>query len=206
MVSETRQIDLRAEHVDAVVKNFALQEFKGLSICNIVPTNADKNTYFDETDADLTKTTTTGITKTSLGGTPRGAEFNIVTPSWAKKSEYPSKHTGKAVILWEDTLTDNMPVVARTLLRVTRTVSNSMDKVIVTEIATTTNTTTAVATWDNAVISDRDPIFDILTAKEYFKINNWDIDGTINAFIWLHPTNEKELLRSEEHTSELQSH
>lgn len=186
-------LDLSAEHVDAVVKNFALKEFKMLPLCKIIPTSADKNTYYDETDSDLTKTVTTGITATSLSKSPRGAQFNAVHPSWTKVSEYPSKHTAKAVILWEDTLVDALPVVARTLLRVTRAVGNSLDTVIITELNTTTNTSAASNTWDNADVSLQNPIYDLLTAIEGMEIDNWDVLAN-DGFVVMHPTNKKELL------------
>jgi len=186
-------LELAAEHVDAVVKNYALQEFKMLPLCSIISTKADKNTYYDETDSDLLKTTTTGITATSLSKSPRGAEFNAVHPSWTKVSEYPSKHTAKAVILWEDTIVDALPVVARTLLRVTRAIAKSVDTVCIAELNTTTNTSASSATWDNADASLRNPKYDILTAIEGMEIDNWDVLAN-NGYIVMHPTNKKECL------------
>ena len=197
MVSyETGDLTLRAEYVDSIVKNFALKDFKMLGICNIQATKASKNTYFEETDADLVKTATTGITGTSLGEVARGAAFPNVTPSFTEINEYLSKHAASATILWEDTITDRIPISMRTLLRVSRAVANSMDKVIITELNTTTNTGAASNTWDNAVISLRDPVKDILTGIAGMSIDNWDV--LVNeGFIVIHPTNKMELLSNQ---------
>ena len=190
---ETGQLTLKNEHVDAVVKNFSLQEFKMYPLCNVVKTNSDKNTYYDEQDSDNQKTVTTGITATTLSKTPRGAEFNILNHSWEKQSEYPSKHTGKSVILWEDFATDSFNVVGRSSLRVVRAIGLSQDTVIITELNTTTNTSAASATWDNADVSIRNPKLDILTAIEGMELENWDAIKN-NAHIVMHPTNKKECL------------
>lgn len=187
------QLTLRKEHVDTVLKNFHLQDFKMIGICNVVKTNADKNTYFDERDSDSQKMTTTGITATTLSKTPRGAEFNVVRHSWEKQSEYPSKHTGTDVILWEDFITDSFNVVARSALRVSRAISLSQDTVIITELNTTTSTHTASETWDNADVSLRDPKYDILTSIEKMELNNVDLLNN-NGFMVMHPTNKKEAL------------
>ena len=42
------EADLRAEDIDKIVKNYALEMFTGRQICSIVPTSSEKNTYYQE--------------------------------------------------------------------------------------------------------------------------------------------------------------
>ena len=189
---ETGQLTLRAEHIESAVQNFKLQEFKMLPLCEIRRSTAEKNSYFDEQDSDLTRTVTTGVTGTSLGHTPRGAAFNSVQPSWEKQTEYPSKHTGTDTILWEDLITDAFNVAGRSALRVTRAVAHSQDKVIITELNTTTQTSVG-SDWSDADVSLRVPKDDILTAIAGMEINEWYVLKS-NGYIVMHPTNKKEAL------------
>jgi len=34
--------DLRAEDIDAIVKNYALEQFTGRQICSVIPTSSEK--------------------------------------------------------------------------------------------------------------------------------------------------------------------
>ena len=42
MVDQPGEFDLRAEDVDAIVKNFALEQFTGRQICTIVKTSSER--------------------------------------------------------------------------------------------------------------------------------------------------------------------
>jgi len=80
------------------------------------------------------------------------------------------------------------------LERVARAIALSEDTAIYTEMATTTNTATAVATWDNATESLQQPMKDILIARAALKIANWNT--TTNLKMIIHPTNLMELMNN----------
>ncbi len=191
MVSYAEEVALREEEIDRIVKNFALKEFKMLPLCSVVPTKGWINTYYQETAADLT-----GGTGSAVAGVPRLANFPYGEVSWTETNERCKKYGMEGVISWETEHTSAIDVMARTLLRIARAVASAVDTAIVTELATTTNTAAAVATWDAAVIADRDPIQDILAGIAAIQTYNFDpLNG--NGFIVLHPNNHKELLMNQ---------
>ena len=84
-------------------------------------------------------------------------------------------------------------MIARTLLRIARAVSKSVDEVIAAAIVSEAgNTQAANATWDNATIANRDPIQDILDAKSQIAIDNYNPDK--NGYLLVHPTGLSHLL------------
>ena len=191
---ETGEADLRAENFSRIVKGFALQQYKMKQLCMIESSKAWTETYYKETAADLEKTATTAVTGTSLGGVPRLAKFPYGETSWEKTTARNVKHAMEGVISWEDIKTNNIPMIARSLLRIARAVTKSVDTVIASGIlnATGANTVTANAPWDDAVVADRDPIQDILDAKSEIEIDNYDAD--VNGFLLIHPTGKAHLL------------
>ena len=191
MADTTGEQDLRAEHVSKIVKGFALQEYKMKQLCMIESSNAWTETYYAETAADLVGADTTD--SGTVAGVPRLANFPYGEVSWTEESGRNVKHAMEGVISWEDAKTNNVPMIARTLLRIARAVAKSVDGVIATAIvASAGNTQPANATWNNAVIADRDPIQDILDAKALIEIDNYNADK--NGFLLVHPTNKSELL------------
>ena len=180
--------DLRAENFDRTVKAFALQEYVMKQLCMVQNSNSWTETYYKETAADLT-----GGLGSAVKGTPRLAAFPYGEVTWTKTSGRNVKHAMEGVLSWEDVRTDNVPVLARTLLRIARAVAKSVDTEIASNILSEAgNTTAANATWDNAVIADRDPIQDVLDAKALIAVDNYNPDK--NGFLLLHPTNYAELL------------
>jgi len=194
MADSPGMADLRGEDVDKIVKNYALESFTMKQVCSIVKTNKATNTYYTETDSDITKTVTTGITKTSFGGIPEGAEFPYVDHSWTEVNERAKKHGATHFISWEVANLSAIDVKARMLLRVGRAISNSVDEAIVTELATTTNTAAAVATWDNATESLQQPLKDILVGIAGMAADNWNAYN--NLYIIMHPNNFMELMNN----------
>ena len=193
MSDEVGEADLRAENFSRIVKGFALQNYKMKGLCMVESSSAWTETYYKETAADLERTTTTGITKTSLGGVPRLAKFPNLDVSWTKTSAANLKHAAEGTISWEDIATNNIPVLARTLLRIARAITKSVDTVIAAAIVSEAgNTQAANATWDNAVIADRDPIQDILDAKALIEIDNYD--ANVGGSLLVHPTGFAHLL------------
>lgn len=194
MADQAGEQDLRAEEIDPIVKNYALEAFTMLQICSIVKTSSATNTYYQETDSDITKTTTTAITDTSFAGVPEGAAFAYVDHSWTETSERVKQHGADNVISWPVWKLSAIDVKARMLERVARGIANSVDTAIITELATTTNTAAAVATWDNATESLQQPLKDILKARAALKLANWSTSTNLKMII--HPTNMMELLNN----------
>jgi len=188
MADSTGMADLRAENVSRVVTGFALQSYKLKQICMIQSSNAWTETYFKETSAELT-----AGGNLAVKGIPRLANFPYGEVTWTKTSGRNIKHGMDGVISWEDAKTNAIDVIARTLLRIARAVTKSVDGVIAAAILSDAgNTTAANATWNNAVIADRDPIQDILDAKAEIAIDNYDIDR--GGYLLVHPTNFAEML------------
>jgi hypothetical protein len=181
MADSTGMADLRAENVSRIVKGFALQEYKMKQLCMIESSSAWTETYYTETATELT-----GGTGSAVSGVPRLANFPYGEVTWTKTSGRNIKHAMEGVISWEDVKTNNVPMVARTLLRIARAVASSVDGTIAAAIvASAGNTQAANATWNNAVIASRDPIQDILNAKAMIAVDNYNPDK--NGYLLLNP-------------------
>lgn len=188
MADTTGEADLRAENFSRIVKGFALQEYKMKQLCMIESSNSWTETYYKETAADLE-----GGTGSAVKGVPRLANFPYGEVEWTKTSGRNVKHGMEGILSWEDIQTNNVPMIARTLLRIARAVAKSVDTEIASAILSNAgNVKAANATWDNAVIADRDPIQDILDAKALIEVDNYNPNR--NAFLLVHPTNYAELL------------
>jgi len=187
MADVVEEQDLRASAVSKIVTGFALQEYKMKQLCMIQSSNAWTEQYYAETAADLT-----AGGEINVKGVPRLANFPYGEVSWTLESGRNIKHAMEGVISWEDVKTNAIDVIARTLLRIARAVAKSVDTVITAAVLTAGNTQPANATWDNAVIADRDPIQDILNAKALIAIDNYNPDK--NGYLLVHPTGLSHLL------------
>ena len=193
MADQPGEADLRAEDVDAIVKNYALEQFTGRQICSIVGTNAEKNTYYEETDSDITPIGTTGIPAGNFENSA-GAIFEHVNHSWTEVAERVKIHGATHTMDWSVWKLSAIDVKGRMLERVARAIVLSEDTAIYTELATTTNTASAVQTWDNETESLQQPLKDILIARAALKIANWSTTSNLKMII--HPTNLMELLNN----------
>lgn len=188
MADTVGEQDLRAETVSKIVTGFALQEYKMKQLCMVQSSNAWTETYYKETAADLT-----GGSGSAVKGVPRLANFPYGEVSWTETSGRNIKHGMEGVISWEDVKTNAIDVITRTLLRIARAVAKSVDTEIASNILSGAgNTQAANATWDNAVIADRDPIQDILDGKALIEIDNYNANK--NGYLLLHPTGLSHLL------------
>ncbi len=180
--------DIRAENFSRIVKGFALQQYRMKQLCMIESSKAWTETYYKETAADLE-----GGTGSDVKGIPRGANFPYGEVEWTKVSGRNIKHGMEGVLFWEDVETNNIPMIARTLLRIARAVTKSVDTVISAAILSDAGQTqTSGGDWAGTPIADRDPIQDILNAKSLLEIQNYNADN--NGHLLLHPTNYAELL------------
>jgi hypothetical protein len=195
MVDTTGQADLRAENVSAIVTGFALQEYKMKPLLMESSSSSWIESYYKETKAELT-----GGTGSAVKGVPRLANFPYGEVSWTKASSYLEKYGMEGVISWEDSKTNNIDVIARTLLRIGRAVAFAVDTQIEAAIrgATGINTfaLTALYEWNAVAVAQRDPIGDILKAKRYVAQDNYDIDGG-NGFIAMNPLEYEYLLNNQ---------
>jgi len=157
---------LRSENVDRVVKGFALQEFVMKQVCTVQKTGAWKETYYTESRTELAADSKIA----------RLAAFKVQSPLWQKNSAFLRKHGLESDISWEDVMTDDVPVLARTQLRIARSVVKSVDDLIyATLTAGAGNTVTAQDgfQWDSGTRSSRHPQDQIGEAIQTLSENNY---------------------------------
>jgi hypothetical protein len=191
MADTTGEQDLRAENFEKIVKGFALAEFKMKQLVMENSSNSWIETYYRETATELS-----GGTGSAVKGIPRLANFPYGEVSWTKVQAYIQKFGMEGVISWEDAKTDNIDVVARTLLRVARAVAYAVDLGIYCALyeATTNVVDCAVGSeWDSATVANRDPIQNILDGKREIAIDNFDPDNG-NGYLLVNPTSYASLL------------
>jgi len=190
MADTTGELDIRAQHWEKVVTGFALQSYVLKDLCSIRKSSAWTESYYVETAADLTAGA--GM---NVSGVPRLANYPYGEVSWTLTSSRLIKHGMEGVVSWEDANTNNVDVIARTLLRIARAVAKSVDASIMTAIdAATTNTVTITAAyeWDSATVANRDPIQDILNAISELQIDNYD--PYTNGYLLVSPKDYANLL------------
>jgi hypothetical protein len=190
----TGQADLRDEHIDRIVKGFALQEYRLKDVVMVQGSSSWQESYFQENKDELT-----GGSGSSIKGVPRLANFPYVEENWTKKTATMVKHAAEAVISYEDERTNNVDVVSRTLLRIARAVAKSVDDDIWSVISENQSPSlinyvsiTAGYEWDSATTGNQNPIQDILNAKKELEIDNYDPDK--NGYLLLSPKDYANLL------------
>lgn len=187
----TGTIALRAENVSAVVSGFALQAYKMKQLCMVDESSSWIETYYRETAAELT-----GGTGHAVRGVPRLAAFPTGEVTWTKVSSYIEKYGLEGVISAEDASTNNIPMIARTLLRIGRAVANAVDiqiEAVINSDAGNSVAVTAGEEWDSATVANRDPVQNILNAKREIAIDNYDPDNG-NGYLVLSPKDYANLL------------
>jgi len=188
MADSTGMADLRAENVSRVVTGFALQEYRMKQICMIQSSNSWKETYFKETAAELT-----GGLGSAVKGVPRLANFPYGEVTFTEASSRHNKYGMEGVISWEDAKTNEVDVIARTLLRVARAVASAVDTEIYSQLSSNAGNTVATGdTWNSATVANRDPIQDILNAIKLISIDNYD--PYKNGYLLLSPTDFANLM------------
>lgn len=113
---------LRAEVVDSMVKQIAEASYKFKQALAIVPTSAWKNTFFREDTTILS-----GPSGNSQKGIPRGANFPQAVVKWTEISVRIVKHGLEDNIPWEDIISGELNVQARTVIKLTEGVVKSVD-------------------------------------------------------------------------------
>lgn len=172
-MATTGDTTLRKEFVDGAVKAVALMEYKLKSLCTVDSSNAWTESYYRETNTELTG----GDATTTVKGIPRLAPFPYGEASWTKVSALIEKYGMEGMISYEDEQLNNIPMIQRTLLRIGRAVAYAVDVQIESVMSTSAGNTVDIDAgneWDSNTISQRDPVFDILTAIQTLRADNID--------------------------------
>src|SRR3990167_739421 len=142
---------LRAENVDSMVKGFALAKFTMRQNVMVQTSGAWSESYYRESKTELAATAKVA----------RLAAFPTESPKWEKNTAYLQKHGLEADISWEDVMTDNIPVLARTQLRIARAITKSEDDLIYSTIVGATGVNTVATSvdyeWDRTTRANRHP-------------------------------------------------
>ena len=185
--------DIRGLQIEKTVTGFALQEYVFKQLLINSPTSSWQDRYYQETASDLTNA------NSPIEGVPRLANFPYAQVTWAQVNSYMKKHGCETLISWEDANTNDVDVIARSLLRIARAVTRSVDAEIwdvLSESQSAVNinsvSITAGNEWDSATIANRDPIQDILNAKKEIAEENYNPDR--NGYLLLNPKDYANLL------------
>ncbi len=121
-MAQVGEVVLRKEVVDAMVKQIAPRQYKFKQAVAIISTNAWKNTFSREN-----QTIPAGKTGNATKGIPRGANFPQYSLEWTEVTVKIIKHGLEENINWEDLLSDDINVQARTIIKLTSGVVKSVD-------------------------------------------------------------------------------
>lgn len=185
MADKVEMQDIRGLKVDKAVKGFALSEYIFKKYCTISTIKADHVRWYQETAADLTTTAPAAVANISPLST-----FPTLEASWTRNTSYVRKFGVKDMISMEDVKSAEIPVLARTLLRLTRAVVKQVDTHIwdiLTESQSPVNIQTFATTavggdqWD-AASQAGNPVKDLLRAKKMIADYNYDVSNLV-AFL-----------------------
>lgn len=196
MADTTGEQDLRKEYVDGAVKAVALMEYKLKTLCTIDSSSAWTETYYRETNSELTGG---GVASpTTVKGIPRLAPFPYGEVSWTKVSALIEKYGMEGMISYEDSKLNNIPMIQRTLLRIGRAVAYAVDQQIAAVMLASAGNTFAITAgneWDSATVANRDPVYDILYGIQMLRADNIDaLNG--NGYLCLNGTDYTNLMRN----------
>jgi hypothetical protein len=193
-MSVTGESALRKEYVDGAVKAVALMEYKLKSLCVIDNSGAWTETYYRETNSELTGGGVASPTK--VKGIPRLAPFPYGEVSWTKVSALIEKYGMEGVISYEDEKLNNIPMIQRTILRIGRAVAYAVDSQIAAVMLASAGNTFAITAgneWDSATIANRDPLYNILYGIQMLRADNINaLNG--NGFLCVNGTDYTNLI------------
>lgn len=194
MVDTVEQGNLRGLETDKVVKGFALVEYVFKNLCTVSPMSSDSIRWYTETAADLTATSPAAIKDVSPLST-----FPFLETSWTRNTSYYKKYAAEGFISLEDQKADDVDVLVRSLLRLTRAVVKQVDTDIYGVMADSYPTAQAVPSNINSVAANapwngtgaRNPIEDIMDAKSQIWIDNYNPESGV---LLLSPTDYSNLV------------
>ena len=198
MPDTTGEQDLRAEYIDGAVKAVALMEYKLKTLCTTDTSSAWTETYFRETNTELTGAVSAGTASAAVKGIPRLAPFPYGQVSWTKVQSIIEKYGMEGMISYEDKQLNIIPMIQRTILRIGRAVAYAVDSQIAAVMLASAGNTfaiTAGSEWDSATVANRDPIYDILYGIQMLRADNIDaLNG--NGYLCLNGTDYTNLIRN----------
>lgn len=187
---ENGTANLRAEFVDGVVKGFAERSYKFKQAVMISSTSAWKNTFYRENATPLSSPA-----GNSIKAIPRGAAYPQAVVQWEKVNSYLEKYGLEDSIFWEDILTDDVDVQARTMFRIAEGVTKAVDDEIwnaLTENRTAVNIqSVAIAAgycWDGASAAIID---NLMQAKQKIAEYNYDSAGLM---VFISPKDHRSIM------------
>src|SRR3990167_1189636 len=163
---------LRKENVDAVIKGIALGKTVLSQIMTIERSSSWMESYYRESSVDLV-----GVTNI-----PRLADFPESSPIFEKQSAWMSKAGLQSTVAWEDAISNNIPVIARTQFRIGHNIAQMRDAAIWSAIRSAVNNSVAITAgleWDTATRADRHPQDAILAAAEAIEQDNYTADTLV---------------------------
>lgn len=172
MADTVEMQDIRGLDIDKAVKGFALIDYTFKNELSISPTSADHIRWYQETSADLTATSPATITNISPLST-----FATLEPSWTRNTDYIRKYGVESFISMEDIKSSDIDVLARTLLRLTRSVQKQVDTDIMTELRTNTSVQVSTASGGYWSGSQGTIVYDILDAKKKIYTQGYNPEG-----------------------------
>lgn len=176
MASTVGESALRKENISSIVRGFAQAAYKMKQLCMIDSSGSWSESYYREGQTELT-----GGTGSNIRGIPRLAAFPYGEVNWTKVTALIEKYGMEGVVSWEDENTNNIPALARTLLRIGNAVAYSVDVQIESAINNGYGNSVLIADgyeWDSATLANRDPIRDILYGIKECALDNYDmLDG-----------------------------
>ena len=188
-------IALRKENISAVVDGFANQVFKIKPLLMLKKSTANKNTYFQESAAELT-----GGLGSAVKGVPPLANFPYGAKTYTEKNSFQVKHGMEQTISMEAVRTSEIDQIGRTLLSISRAVTNSVDIDawnVISENQSASNlnsvSITAGEEWDSSNVANRNPLDNLLEAIQKIEENQYDWEGG-NGFILVNPKDKRNLL------------
>lgn len=177
MVDYTTQgAGIRKEFVDGAVKAVALMSYKMKTLCTIDTSDSFTETYYRETNAELTGGAS-ALTTFNVKGVPQLAPLPYGEVTETKVSQPILKYGMEGMISWEAQQNSAIPIVQRTVLRIGRAVAYAVDKAIEAVCLASYGNTVAIAAgseWDAVTVANRDPVKNILDAMQMIRADNID--------------------------------
>jgi len=158
---------IRKEVIDSMVKQIAERAYKFKQAVAIVPTSAWTNTFFREET-----TIPAGKSGNATSGIPRGANFPQYSIKWKQVKARIVKHGLEESIPWEDILSDDINVQARTIIKLTNGVTKSVDEEY----------------WNGASAAI---INDLMTASRLIALENYD---TSDLLCFISPRDKQSIM------------
>ena len=179
MADSVEMQDIRGLDIDKAVKGFALIDYTFKNDCTTSTTSADHIRWYQETSADLT----TSAPAENANISPLST-FPVLEPTWTRQTSYVKKYANRSFISMEDMKSSDIDVIARTLLRLTRSVQKQVDvriydvwteaSVSGTPNPTLIQTFAATQCWDTTSGSI---VYDLMHAKKLLSDYGYNTEG-----------------------------